>query len=673
MENDSLLATAKDRAQKAKSAWSEIFEQARSDLEFLSDAPDAQWDGNIYADRVATGRPVVSLDQLSQFVNQTVNDIRMNTPSIKCIPGEDNADVETAEVLDGWVKNIEYESGADTVYDTAAAFAVKSSIGFIRVDHDYADQKGFDQKLCIKRVINPASILIDPFSIEIDGSDAQWGFVFDTMRVADFKREHPDKEPCSFWDDSNGSIKVTDEDVITIAEYFYIEEEKQTVTPDEYGKPSVVEEVPEGAKARKITKKKIKRCKLTGKDELESSEFPGEYIPLIPVYGQEAWENGKRKLQSLIRKGKSGQSMFNLWKSLETEVLMKQPMAPVMAANGQTENFAADWLNPSKVGVLRYEVKDANGNTLPPPQRLMPPSVPVGFAQASRASIDDIKGSLGMYNASLGQKSNETSGVAIAQRKQEGDVATYHFGDNLVKSITHVGRILLSARKTIYDTPRLIRTIDAEDNPKVIGINGRKAEGQERDYDFANGDYSVRVVTGPSFTTQRQEAAAFYSEIATRFPQLMQFAGDLVFQYSDAPGAQAIAKRLKKTIPPQLLEGEDGEEEQDPEKMQMKALIEQGNQAIVGLQQEMQTMKQQLDNKQGELMIKAKTEENDTAVDIAKLELEKQKLQIEAEKTAATIALKDRELKLREEEMAMRMFELRSQASRTPEGEESAA
>lgn len=633
--DESILAQAKKHAELAKNGWSEIYQKADEDLRFLSDDPAAQWDEAEYTKRKTTGRPVLAIDQISQFVHQVVNDIRMNTPTIKTIPHSGGSDVETAEVIDGIIKDIEYESGADEAYDTAASFAVKCSIGFIRVDHDYVDDETFDQRLCIKRIINHKSVLLDPSIIEIDGSDAKYGFIFDPISVAEFRKEYPGKEACSFdAGESANTADLKDDDEIMLADYYRIEETKRRIAVDADGN---IFEAKEGApyeQSREVTTKRVRRYKLSGKDVLagagENEYFPGKYIPIVPVFGEEAWENGKRKLLSLARKAKSSAYMFNLWKSLETETLMKQPMAPVMAAAGQIEAFAADWQDPAKAAALRYETHDAKGNPLPAPQRLNPPTYPVGFAQASRGAIDDIKGTLGMYNASLGQRGNESSGVAINARKAEGDVATFHFGDNLTKSIAHVGRVIVSAIPEVYDAQRVVRMIDGEENPKMVGINGALAEKQERSFDLTQGKYSVRVITGAPFTTQRQEAAAVLADIGARNPQIYQIAGDILFKNMDFPGAQALAERFKKTVPKELLEPEEGEEKIDPEKMQMQQAIQQMQQQLLAMQQQMQVkdVEAEMQKAQGDLKNQAANLKAQEQIATLKIENQQKELQI---------------------------------------------
>ncbi|MCF0075448.1 hypothetical protein LZD49_33525 [Dyadobacter sp. CY261] len=630
--------------------WSRIYDRAKEDLDFLSDDPYAQWDRKDYENRIGSNRPALTIDQLGQFIHQVANDIRMNTPSIRVIPGDDG-DVETAEIIQGLIRNIEYASNADDAYDTASLNAIKSSIGFIRVDHGYVDEKSFDQELRIKRVVNPLSCWIDSNSIECDGRDAMRGSIVEQISVREFKSKYPGKEPVSFDEPKNGK-NIKDDDLVTICEYFVIEENERTIAYDEQGNVfDFVEGMPY-AMTRVVKDRTVHRYKLSGADVLDKTVFPGKYIPLIPVYGEEAWNNGERNLFSLIRKSKSAQRMFNLWKSIETEVLMKQPIAPFAAAEGQVDDYRDDWLNPSKAAVLRYKSTDARGNPIAPPQRLMPPSIPAGVINAARESVDDIKATMGIYNASLGMRSNEQSGKAIQARQQEGDVATYHFADNLVRSITHVGRVIVAAIPEIYDASRLIRIIGEEDEPKIVGVNGQVAQDQKRLYDITQGTYDVKVVTGAAYTTKRQEAAEFFTNIVTRQPELMAVMGDLLFKNMDFAGAPAMANRMKKVVDPKFLDPQDREEVQqdvvDPEKEQMKQLIQAG-------QQELASLQQQLADKTTEMQLKAQTEAQKQQFEREKMMLEYQVKTKELQIKEAELHLKARDIDVREKEAQQRV------------------
>lgn len=644
-KND-IVADALADYKKAKDAWSEVYRKAREDLHFLSDEPNAQWDEISLTNR--KNRPTYQVDQLGQFVHQVSNDIRMNTPTINVAPDGDGSDVETAEIFKGLIKAIEYNSKADAAYDTAVDFSVKSSIGFITVDHDYSSYDGFEQELLIKRVINPQSVFLDPNSTEPDGSDAMFGFIFEETTRKDFERKYPKATAVSFGDDKP-SKSPQDGDKITIAQYFVILESSKKVGLNDQGESEEVDDSKEYKTTREISKRKVMRYKLSGQDVLDKTTFPGEYVPIVPVYGEEAWIEGERHLYSLIRKAKDPQRMFNLWASTETELLLKQNQAPVQAAVGQMRGFEDDWKTPEKAMVLYYHQTDVNGNQAPKPERLPQVQIPTGIVNAKRETVDDIKASLGMYNASIGQRSNETSGIAINSRKKEGDVATFHFGDNLVRSITHVGKILVCAIPEIYDTPRIIKIIGQEDEVKLIGINGQMTDDQKQAFDLKKGKYDVRVITGPPFTTQREEAAAMYTQLITAMPELMPVIGDLVFKYQDSAGAQAVSARMKKLVDPKYLD-ESEKERPDP---QVVALTQQLQQVTEAAQAQIQQLTQELQNKHGDMQIKAaEVQIKGKEVDVKAMEahakvVESQK-QIPLADNSNDIAISQREMDLKE-------------------------
>ncbi len=648
---DDVVKTALKLYQRDKDAWSEVYKHALDDLDFQNpDKEGAQWDPTDYQSRIEARRPALTIDQLSQFVHQVANDIRMNTPAINVIPSGNGSDIETADVFKGLIRNIEYRSNADDVYDNASLSAIRCSLGFIQIDHDYTDEEGFEQELLIKRVMNPLSCWIDADSIECDGRDAKHGTILDPILVSEFKKQHPGKDPVSFGED-NVQTDYKDEDVINIAHFFKLKEESRDISVDALG--STVDYAEGMEKKRTIKKTIVERYKMSGKDVLEKTTFPGKYIPLVPVYGEENWINGKRHLLSLIRRAKDPQRMQNYWASLETELLQKMPQAPVMVAAGQIDDYIDDWRTPGKTAALRYKLYDSQGRQLPMPQRLEPPSIPTGIVNARREAIEDIKASMGLYNASIGARSNETSGKAINARKAEGDVATFHFGDNLVRSITQVGRILVCAIPEIYDTPRIIRIIGIEDEPAEVGVNGKMVENQERAFDLTQGKYDVRVTTGASFTTKRQETASALADLISRQPELAAIMGDIYFKNSDFAGSEAMAERMKKWVEknnPGMIEPEDGEEEApDPQKIQMQQMIEQ-------MQQELMQLKMNEQNKQGELAIK----QGDLQIKAQELELKKEELSLKEAEAIAKYKMDEQKLQA---EMVKAKYDAKSKAS----------
>ena len=245
-EKMDIIEQARKLYKRDYAAWSEIYDKAREDLMFLSDEPGAQWDERGFQNRRESGRPALTVDQLSQFVHQVANEIRKNTPAINAIPVEDS-DEEKADAVKEWMRGIEYRSVADDAYDTAALFAIRCSLGFIRIDHDYVTKRGFEQELLIKRVTNPFAIVLDSDSKEVDGRDAKHAFILDSISLEEFTEKYPDASPISF--DSEKLDKIVKEGEVVIAEFFRIKKE--------------YEEITEGKKTRKVEKCVVERYNLS--------------------------------------------------------------------------------------------------------------------------------------------------------------------------------------------------------------------------------------------------------------------------------------------------------------------------------------------------------------------------------------------------------------------------
>ena len=555
--------------------WQPIYREAKIDLLMYAGDKATHW-GNGWDSNYKLPNSAVVINELPQFVHQVCNDIRQNTPSIKAIPDYDS-DEETAEINSELIRAIEYRSCADEVYDTAAEYQVAGSIGFIAVDHDYVDGDSDFQELLIKRVVDPFSCYIDPNSVECDGRDAMGAIRLEEVSKKDFKKLYPDANYVCFVDEKDSDKK----DVITIAEIF----------------------VKEWIDVRR-KKAKVMRYKFSGEALLDKTEFPSQYIGLVPVYGSEIWIEGKRRLLSLIRNAREPQRRLNHWASKESQILSMAPIAPVMAQVGTLVNDRGQWQNQGAEMVLEYNATDIDGNPAAPPQRLAPPPIPTGIINAMQGAKENIKESMGLYNASIGNRSNETSGVAINARKIEGDVATYHFADNLRRAITHVGRILVDAIPRIYDTPRILQVITEEEATKTVGVNGAEMqEGQERPFDLTKGKLHVRVSTGTSYTTKRQESAALMGDLIRQNPQLLNVIGDIWAKNTDMAGADVIAKRFKKMLPPNL---SDDDNNQDPRLAQASAAIQQLQAQLQACQAELQSKQSEEDIKKAELLLKNK-------------------------------------------------------------------
>jgi hypothetical protein len=221
-----------------------------------------------------------------------------------------------------------------------------------------------------------------------------------------------------------------------------------------------------------------------------------------------------------------------------------------------------------------------------------------------------------MYNASLGASSGEKSGKAILARQAEGDTSTFDFIDNLARSIQQVGRIIVNMIPKIYDTTRIMRVIGEDGSEDSVHINPNQTESLVKLKNEETGEirrifnpgfakYDVTITVGPSYNTQRQEASEFMTQVIQTNPALMQVAGDLWMKALDMPMAEEISKRLKKSMPPELVGDDDEVQGQMPP--QVMAQIEQMAQQMNMLAQQNAELAQkanEADLKRAEIALK---------------------------------------------------------------------
>lgn len=621
----------------AKNYYGDEYNRGKEDVAFvLGD----QWPETVKSNRQKEGRPCLVENHLLPFVNNVVNDIRQIQPSIIVKPADSDADVDTAEVMRGIIRNIEYVSKADTAYDKAAFNAISSGYGFIRVKTEYANPMSFDQEIRIERITNPFSVLMDPSHERLDGADSNYCFVFDDMDVADFEAEYPEADVEDFPTPYAGEWRT--ENTIRVAEYYYREFEEKTLYRYEVMTPMGPAvrtglEVPEGAVVldeRSTEIPTVKWCKATAKEILEEGEIPSVYIPIVPVVGFETWYEDKRQSFSLIHQAKDAQRMFNYWKTASTEIIALQPKAPYIGAKGQFKSNSRKWAQANVVNYpfLEYDPVTVDGQLAPAPQRVAPPTSSGSMMQEAAAAANGIQASLGMYDAKMGQNTSDVSGKAIIARQMQGDNVNYHFVDNLATAMQQVGCILVDMIPSIYSGARVVRIMGEDNVDEMMPVNqaavrdgkdgyrpAKEGEIAERVHNLNVGKYDVVVEVGPSYATKRQEAANAILEIGRVNSDIYTVAGDLLIENLDVPNAKVIADRIRTTMDPSLF-GDDLEA-----------------QRLQAAQQTLAQMQERLEQTQAALLAKTQNQEFENQLEAQKVEIQRKELEVKALKTMAEV------------------------------------
>ncbi|RPI84292.1 MAG: hypothetical protein EHM41_13795, partial [Chloroflexi bacterium] len=260
---------------------------------------------------------------------------------------------------------------------------------------------------------------------------------------------------------------------------------------------------------------------------------------------------------------KDPQRMYNYWTSTDTEIVALQPKVPYLLTPKQISGHEDQWKNANNT---TYPYLLVNFDEKAPgwPHREAPPQASSAMTQKIQQTDQEMRDTIGLQRASLGMQSNERSGAAIRERKQEGDVGTFAFHDNLARSIEHLGRVLLDMAPGLLDTERVIRLGLEGGEQEFIKINESQEElgVVKKIRDISMGTYDVAVTVGPSFTTQRTEARQSMGEFLQYFPQAATVIGDLYAKVMDWPDSEKVAERLRFLLPPEIKAAEEAKEKE---------------------------------------------------------------------------------------------------------------
>jgi len=637
-EDEKIVTEAKERFTRCEEWESDSRRKFIEDLKFANGDPDNgwQWDAAITTNRINDGKPCLTINKTRQHNLIITNDAKQNKPGVNIKPVGDGASYDAAQVFEGVVRHVEYLSNAEQAYDTASMFQVQGGIGYWRVVTDYVSDDSFDQDIFIRRVKNPMCVYLDPDITQVDGSDARFGFIFEDVDADQFKKEYP--EESEYLADASFGVggSWAGRDKVRVCEYYRMEDRKDRLlafaipegyeragdqivvresqmTDDQKAVYELVKDVEGAVVSRDIITDEIMWYKIAGNRVIDSRPWPGKYIPIVRIVGEETIIEGKLDRKGHTRAMKDAQRMYNYWASEATAQVALQTKTPYVAPAEAIEGFEEYWqkANTSNTAVLPWNNWTEDGKEVTRPLREQPPQMAAAYMQGMHICENQMMMSSGQYQSQFGENENATSGKAINERQRQGDTATYHFIDGLSVGIRFTGMILIDLIPKIYDTERVIRILAKDGTESHVQVNP-KAEAayqsagtmpsDEQHDDVSRtvvaifnpnvGRYEVESDIGPGYATRRQEAFNAMTQIAAQNENFMQVAGDLLWKSADFPLADELAERWSRIIPKNITG-----EAPAPEVQQMQQTIEQLQNTIVELNKK-------LTDKDGDLNVK---------------------------------------------------------------------
>lgn len=608
-----ILARMRKRFTRAIEAEAKNRADALDDLKFKA---GMQWPQDIAAQRNADKRPCLTINKIPTFTRQITNDGRMNRPTINVSPVGGKGDQEAALMYTGMIRAIEHDCAADIAYDTAFESAVDIGFGYVRVLTDYEADDTFNQVIVVRRVRNPFTVLLDNDRQEPDGSDSKWGFISELLTREEFEDEYPSAQPVPWSQSAVGDDQKlwNTQTHVRVAEYFEIVNKTRTLVSLGNGHTGYEDDlhddlataIKEGwvevIKRRRVQVPQWYWIKATSAEVLSRKKWMGKWIPIVEWVGNEIDLEGKVIRKGVIRDAKDPQRMYNYWSTAETELVALAPKAPFVMEEGQVEGHEAQWkqANNKSYPYLLYKGTSVSGKAAPMPARQQVMGPPGALLAAKSGAAEDMQAVTGIrFDATKGERLFDESGRALRELKRVTDIGSFHYVDNDQRSKRHVGRIFVDLIPKIYDTARTVTILREDGKDEQVAVNPTMGSAYaerpgptgktQKIFNPVIGKYGVTVTIGPSYASKRVEAADSMMQFVKALPQTAMLIADLIAKNQDWPGAEEMATRLAKALPPNLLTPD-----QKDVPPQIQALLQQMDSQIKQLGQERQQLMAQL-------------------------------------------------------------------------------
>jgi len=586
---------------------------------------DKQWRDDEIIKRRNQQRPWLTINKCKPAVDQIEGDIRLNQPGPQCHPVGGGADGDTADIIEGLIREVEYRSHAQTAYATAGKYVAATGYAAMELATEYVDDRSFAQQLVIKSIEDPASVFFDPTSRMANREDAAWAGKLKMYTKSEYlgafgKRrvtESRGYQSARGWIQEALGIDGNLADInewtgggngpFYVAEFYMVEVEQVNLRlyTDLIARFDD-EEVPEGVfpkdgndYARKVGRRKIIKYVCDALEILDQTEWVGSLIPLFPVLGPEVYIDGKLHRLSLISGAIDSQRALNYAATTATEIVGHLPRAPWIGAKGSFDDPRWASANTEMWAYLEYtpvQITNEMGQQVvaPPPQRNAFDASIQWILQFAQYFSDGIKAVTAIYDPSLGQQKGDQSGKAIEQLRSESNAGNYSYSDNLHRTIGIMYDQMCCIFPKILDGPRAATIIKADSQHEVVQLNQMFPEGQDKDEkgnkkkanNICLGQYSVRVTVGPNFQTRQEQALATLMDFFKVAPQALAAPG-VVSQFLRMVGegnpkveqmADLISPQQGGEQTPQQMQGQLQQLQQ--QNQQLQQLAQQLNQAI---------------------------------------------------------------------------------------------
>lgn len=461
----------------------DIKDEARRDMEFVSGNP---WTDADKAQRLKSGRPIVTFDEFGQYINQVINNLRMNKRGIKVTAKGGGANDASARFRQGKIRDWEYRSNAQQAYTTMAADAIQRSYGYLKVTARRVGD-GWNQEPVIQPIVNPDLIEPDPDFLRSDGTD--WKYLFEYRpfgTVSEFNRRFPDATKTGFdatdmavpggWYDGKKILLASYWAQDTTSTRKKLRLKPDTDQGDEFD--AWEDEAGEVKPDRILNRRDVEQFTVTqyltnGFEILDRKVWPGQSIPYVGCYGKILYVNGKRVILSMVRLARDPAMLLNFTRAKQMETVGALLSFPYFYVRGSLTQGSIDLMTKSvHEPVVAIPVEPSlSGETQYPQKQIGEPAVQAleMLADAMRRAIQ-----AGMGQGFLptdAQKPNNKSGTALDTINSTAQRGSFHFDDHYNEGVTRTGVILDEVMAAYVDTEQETSIRNEQDESLNVRVN----------------------------------------------------------------------------------------------------------------------------------------------------------------------------------------------------------
>lgn len=591
-----ILDTFKETKKRVQDYWKPIYERARKRKKFTLLGEQLSREEKRRFGWKHPKEPNLLLTYVNHEANKTLQTDYLG----KVTPNGGAANLLEARARQSVLRGVQRKANTHAQLNYARRDQVAAGIAYVLVEMGYAGKRGFGKTLKDRFLENFEDVYPDENVKEPTFSDAKYFLIAKMVPENEWEEETGEK-PVGWGGKKTKKLW-----------YYYVREDvRDTEFLLEDGQTKLKsamelkdeDDEPEGVKrdeggnplSRPTTDYTWCWYKIPDEEEriLDEEEWVGSYCPLVACTGRRVVDGEKVYYQPITEFAEEAQVMYTILENIIALRLSKSPFSRWKVAFESIDAKGFKELrDAAMVGDLDivYKHRDADGNEIPQPEEIEPKVLDAILPELQERQLQKIQRIFGIFDANLGEKSNEQSGVAIEARAKGGDVSNYDSQFAFMQFVEQLTRVKLDLVPKILTPEQQFAFLDKDDPEVIQWFQQTKGLSQSPDE-----EYELAIEATPISNTDREDEANALMNLLKNAPIAAQNVKVISIVAKSMPGkyAKEVSEALLGNDPEkQQLQQQAQEATQKAQQADQK--VQQQAQMIAGLKQSMGLIKQQM-------------------------------------------------------------------------------